>query len=178
MRPDSFLVVEIPSLTTPLAAFMAGEPRLVLDVAMRTQPAPGNPGMMCVARASGRPKARLLELLLRLQQNYPGTQVLEPPSAEGVWVASFFLPPHPRDATAQAVWAFTADHGLHLKWVRVEEGACYLRALVPDPDQAQDLAARCRGYLEALGLDADVSVDRVPADRVIEWMEELRRATA
>lgn len=174
MNCDSFLVVEIPRLQSPVGAFTQRHPDAVLDVVLET-PASERPGgaMTAVARARGGPPRDLVSMLSVVEGTYP-TRVLRTPGYDGTWEATYRMQKPMADPTARALQRFMDEFGLRIRWVRLQDGTCFVRALVPPPANAHDLADQCRAYLNAMGLDADIDVETVSQDRADMWVAQLK----
>lgn len=159
-----------------MGRFSTQHPGVVMDVVLQTVPkaSPGMGPLRAVARAAGGPPRDVANMLVALQRTYE-VEVLRAPDASGAWTATFEMDKPPADATARALLRFTDEFGLKIRWVRLEQGAAFIRALVAPPANARDLAEQCRGYLHAFGLDADIDVEVVSEAKIDAWLEEVRR---
>lgn len=173
-RVPTFLVVEIPRMTTPAATFIRDKPGLVLDFFLPPSKKEGEAYHLLTMGRGGPPED--LEALARIFERYPNFRWLRPPSRTG-WLATYDIPSAPVDEVFKAFSRFCDEQGLAMKWGRVEEGVVYMRVLVEDESEAQHLADRFRGFLGALRLEADVDVEVESEEGLAIWLQVLKRAS-
>jgi len=174
----SFLVVEVPSLSTAAAAFTRAHPGVALDFFGQTDSGQAGGPLRVITQGIGGPPHVLVELLHLIVDKYPGTQILVPPDEMGEWTAAFEVPMAPEDLVTQAVMRFTDEHDLRMRWGRIEDGTGFMRAMVPNPDEAESRAQDLRDYLAQRHLDADVGVEVEDEERLAQWVEVMRRLVA
>jgi hypothetical protein len=167
-------VVEIPRMTTQAATFMRDKPGLLLDFFLQPSKTQGEAYHLLTMGRGGPPED--LEALARIFERYPNFRWLRPPSRSG-WLATYDIPSAPVDEVFRAFTRFCDEQGLAMKWGRVEEGVVYMRVLVEDESEAHHLADRLRGFLGALRLDADVSVEVESEETLAIWLQALKRAS-
>lgn len=177
-RMPTFLVVEVPTLETPAAAFTRTHPGVALDFFGQTERGLDGGPLRVITQALGGPPHVLVELLHLILERYPGTQVLAPPDAHGEWTAAFEVPMSPEDEITRAVMLFTDQHNLRMRWGRIEEGTGYMRAMLPDDADAERVADQFRQFLKKRGLDADVAIEVEDEERLTQWVELMRRIVA
>jgi hypothetical protein len=181
MQGTTFLVIEMPGLHQTFTSYTARHPGCTMDVVL----APIHPGTPDVTAQAcmllrGAPPGTLDALLEAARQSYARLRTLQRDEAAGTWLGTFQIPPAGlTDPRARAAFDFLQRHNLGLRWVRIEEGVCYLRSEVPDPDTdtATALADQCRGFMEGLDLDAEVGVE-VAAPRDLGLWQELAELAA
>jgi hypothetical protein len=167
----SFLVVEVPNMTTPMAKFTSRHPEVRMDFFVHS-PGEGEPRLDVMAKARGPPKL-LAELLGVVRGAYPPVRVAS--NHGDSWFASFQIPLQPLDELTRQLVAFTQDRGLNVRWGSLHQGTGFVRVLVPDA-QLHDLARDCRAFLARGGFDADVGTE-VEDDGVIsDWLSRVRAA--
>jgi len=173
----SFLVVEVPPMTTPMAAYTRDHPDVTLDFFVLTSPrqAAGAGPLQAIAQAMGPRRRELIGLLQVVRRAYPGTRVVQGPDAGGGWMASFDLAVAPLDPVARAIIQFTDKRGLRLRWGRLQQGVGYVRCLVERPGDVQGLAEDLRRELATQGLDADVAVETMAEERLSQWLDTMHR---
>jgi hypothetical protein len=169
----AFVVVEFQGLSTPALDYIRSHPGLRADFLLELPPPEATGDVRVLVQVAG-PQAERdgLHALLAKQYGLRDIAPVEP----GTWLASLLVPVQSLVAPLRAMAGFGPAHGMPLLWGRVEEGIVYARMLLGDPERAQELAQRLRGFTEAAGLEAEVAVEEESPAAIIGWLERMRAA--
>lgn len=169
----SFVVVEYAGLSTPGIDYIRSHPGLRADFLLELPPPDATGDVRVLVQATGPQRERdgFHDILVK---QYGLRDI--PPVEPGTWLASLLVPVESLVAPMRALASFGPMHGMALLWGRVEEGIVYVRMMLGQPERAQELAQRLRGFVEAAGLDADVAVEEESPAALIDWLERMRNA--
>jgi hypothetical protein len=173
MLGTAFLVIELPRLRQLFVEYAALHPEVTVDLVMQpTRPGTQDVTTQTCTMLRNAPPGTLDGLLEEARRRYPQLRTLRRDDAQGTWLGTFQVTGASlTDPGALAVARFLQRHGLGLRWVRVEQGVCYVRCEMEDASEAAMLAERFRGYLEGLDVDGVVGVEPAAPRDLGLWRE-------
>ncbi len=175
MQGKAYLVIEVADLKMPGIVFSAGHPECTLDV-VSVPTAPGGSTLAVLVLARGA-KAAWPELLAELQAAFPTMRALERDPNDDALLLTFTLPARARtDPVAIKIHEFLVAHAIPVRWQRIEQGRCFIKAEVPADVAPHVLRDRCAGYFEALHIEAEVDLEASGAGDFGLW-NDLVQAT-
>ncbi len=179
MRPVDYLVVEMSGLQESSIAFTRRHPSTRIDQIVSTAAGLDGPVYHVTAYARGIPEGAMDEYVAGLAAAFGAVGTTRRDDRLGVWLGDFIVPAATlADASSVAISRFLDKHGLQARWTRIEQGRFFLRAVVPEPVDAREMAGQLRGYLDALAIQAHVDVEVERAGSPGPWKELLEEVFA
>jgi len=175
VHADTFLLVEVPRLTTPFVAFSASHPECPTDMVLLLSNGAEPAGVSATFLVHGVGPRLRAELATILQAAYPG-MILRPASeSPGTLRGAFrFGAAQLNDATARAIIGFVQENGLRETWVRTERGTTTFRVHVQEASKAAPLADGLRSHLAAAGAGGQVVVMTARAEASAGWQQLMQ----
>lgn len=156
MGGSRFLVVEFPGDGLTLAKWTRENPGATVDLISEPVRAKGpereHPTVFLV---KGAPRAALVQLMERLDRLYGPIETLRLEAARGQWLGRMAV--RESALASQGIAAVLQfQHRFGAPWTHVDDGIVYLRARIPDGEDADRLVHQLRGYLAKSKVDAQV----------------------
>lgn len=164
-----FLVVEFSGEGLTLAEWTRDHPGTTVDVI--SEPVklvgkdPSHPSLFLV---KGADRAALVQVMERLDRVHGPVESLNLDALRGQWLGRMTVKESQmKSTTAASVAQFQHRYGA--PWTHLEDGIVYMRARLPDKEDASRLVKQLEGYLAHQQVDAQVTVEEFSSHDYGVW---------
>ena len=168
---STWLVVELQQAALPLTRFTAEHDGCTIDLITEPpQDVDGQRVHPAIFMVKCAPATAVERLLTRLDSIYGPVRVLRREPGAEAWAGRLQIPEAAMDDPSLQALAKLRER-LGVGWVHLEEGVLHVRARVKEGSDPARLAREIQGYLDARGIEAQVTVQEMPEHDFGVWRD-------